>query len=98
MKLELHYHWRQYDWEDEGHMVCATHDLAEFDHSCILLKVIEIEAPDVAPPSHEQVIKHRTAKLKEEKEKLLAETQIKLNVIEDKIRQLQSIEYKKEPQ
>lgn len=93
MKREMYYHWHQYDWQDEGKISVHDCDMSEYG-DYILLKIIEVEIPDVVPPTREQVAKHKVAKLKEEKEKLRAETQIKLNVIEDKIRQLQALEYK----
>lgn len=93
MKVELYYHWQQYDWEENGRIRVYNSDMSDFGDD-ILIKIIEIEAPDVVAPTREQIVKFKVAKLKEEKEKLQAETQIKLNVIEDKIRQLQALEYK----
>jgi len=49
--------------------------------------------PDCAEPSRERVIKHITATLQEEKEKLNAETHIKIQKIEDQIRQLSALEH-----
>jgi hypothetical protein len=69
-------------------------DISEFSPDSILLKVIEVEIPDVQAPSRELVMKHKVAKLQEEKKELQAETHIKLKAIEDKINQLQSLEYK----
>jgi hypothetical protein len=69
-------------------------DISEFSPDSILLKVIEVEIPDVQTPSRELVMKHKVAKLQEEKKALQAETHIKLQQIEDKINQLQSLEYK----
>lgn len=93
MKLELYYHYHQFDWEEEGRIQIHVSDMSEYDKDSILLKVVEIDVPDVVMPSREKVAQHKVAKLKEEKEKLQAETQIKLNVIEDKIRQLSALEY-----
>jgi hypothetical protein len=94
MKLDLYYHWNQYDWEDEGKIVVYMSDISEFSPDSILLKVIEVEIPDVQAPSRELVMKHKVAKLQEEKKALQADTHIKLQQIEDKINQLQSLEYK----
>jgi hypothetical protein len=93
MKVDLYYHWQQYDWEDEGKIVVNMNDVTQY-LPCILLKVIEVEIPDVQAPSRELVMKHKVAKLQEEKKELQAETHIKLKAIEDKINQLQSLEYK----
>jgi hypothetical protein len=93
MKATLYYHFRQYDWEDEGKVEIYMSDMTDVFSDRILLKVVECEIPDVELPSRELVARHKVAKLKEEKEKLRAETQIRLNVIEDKIRQLQALEY-----
>jgi hypothetical protein len=94
MKLDLYYHWNQYDWEDEGKIVVYMSDISEFSPDSILLKVIEVEIPDVQAPSRELVMKHKVAKLQEEKTALQAETHIKLKAIEDKINQLQALEFK----
>lgn len=94
MKLQLYYSWQQHDWEDEGRIKVNTFDSSEYMNEEILLKVIEIDAPDIVEPSREKIIKHKTEKLEEDKKQLMAETQMKLNQIEDKIRQLQAIEYK----
>lgn len=94
MKINLYYMWQQYDWEETGRVTVSTVDTSDLFDYLILLKIIEIEAPDIANPTREKIIKHKTAKLEEDKKKLMAETQLKINVIEDKIRQLQAIEFK----
>ena len=93
MKQKIYYHWQQYDWEETGRIYPDT-----MDRSCssnfILLKIIEVDLPDVTEPSRELVVKHKVAKLQEEKTKLQAETHIKIKKIDEKISQLQSLENK----
>ena len=94
MKIELYYHWKQYDWQDEGQIAVDVIDRSEYDPSYLLLKIVEVEVPDCPEPSRELVIKHKTATLHAEKEKLQAETYIKIQKIEDQIRQLSALEYR----
>lgn len=95
MKIELYYHWRQYDWQEEGCIEVQAFDNTEYSSDDrILLKIVEVEVPDCPAPSRELIIKHKTAVLQEEKDKLQAETHIKIQQIEDKIRQLSALENK----
>lgn len=93
MKIELYYHWKQYDWQDEGCFDISTCDMSEYGPERVLLKIVEVEIPDASEPSRDLIVKHRLATLQKEKQELQAETQIKLNNIEDKIRQLSAITY-----
>ena len=94
MEIELYYIWQQYDWEEKGKIIVNTYDTSGYCKEDILLKVVKISVPDIPEPPRVEVVKHKTAKLNEEKQQLLAETQVKVNTIEDKIRQLQAIEFK----
>ena len=47
MKVELYYHWRQYDWEEEGQFAVDTCDRSEYSADHILLKVVEVETSEV---------------------------------------------------
>ena len=93
MKVKLYYHWEQYDWQDEGCVTVSTYDMSEHSQPHTLLHVADVEIPDIDAPTLENVVKSKTAKLEDEKSKLMADTHIKLAAIDDKIRQLQSLEY-----
>jgi hypothetical protein len=97
MKINLHYHWQQYDWEENGRILVTSYDATKVDDSCVLIKVVEVEVPDCDIPARDVVNMRRTAVLQAEKEKLQAETHIKIQAIQaidDKIRQLSALEYK----
>ena len=91
MKKEIYYHWEQYGWEDKGRVVAAMFDMTEYSPEMILLKIIEVDLPDVTEPTRELVINHKVAKLQQEKTKLQAETPVELQKIEEMISQLQSL-------
>lgn len=94
MEIELYYIWQQYDWEENGKIIVNTYNTSGYCKEDILLRVIKISVPNIPEPPRLEVVKHKTAKLNEEKQKLMAETQVKLDAIDDKVRQLQAIEFK----
>lgn len=93
MKVELYYHWCQYDWEDDGRFIIDTCDRSEYSADYILLKIVEVEIPDCTAPSRDRVVSHKVSILQKARSELQAELEVKLTKIDNQIRQLSAITY-----
>lgn len=97
MKIDLFYCWTQQSWKKEGEIEVMTYDGSKYNEDHTLIKVITgFEVPDAEAPTKGEIVASVTAKLQQQKKALLVETQEKIDVIEDKIRQLACIEYQEE--
>ena len=98
MKITLNVFWKQYDWEEKGEVfviscdpeVCKVYE----NEDRIFIRSIEVDLPDISAPSRDQIVRAKVAALQSERQSIMAESQQKLNKIDDKIKQLSCIEYK----
>jgi hypothetical protein len=97
MKATLHFFWQQYDWEDVGGLfaVSGNDKIPEVyeNKDRIFLRTVEIDVPNIEEPTRDQIARAKVAALKTERQAIMAESQMKLNAIDDKIKQLSCIEY-----
>ena len=79
------------DWEKTGEFVIGFTDMscAGPDYTLVQEQDFEIDVPDNFDPTPQQI-----AALKEKKEELRAEMQLKLNNIDEQIQKLLSLEHK----
>ncbi|HEY6019527.1 MAG TPA: hypothetical protein VIY48_06390 [Candidatus Paceibacterota bacterium] len=92
MKIKLFYHWQQYDWQEEGQLYISTVDISEHDKYSTLLKVEEVDIPGFVKPSKETLRSGIVKRLEQEKKELLADTHLRVSMIDEKINQLTCIE------
>lgn len=87
----LHYH--KYEWDENPTYMLFNCDMGSCGPEYVLIGVqeVEVEIPDDFDPRPQQI-----EALKEAKQKILAETQIKVNNIEEQIQRILAIEYKPE--
>ena len=100
MKIEFNVFWKQYDFENDGRFFIISggernREIYE-DKDCLFLKSVEVEIEDITAPSREHVAKAKVASLRADRNAIMADTQKKLNAIDDKIQQLSCLEYKGE--
>lgn len=97
MKITMHCFWQQYDWEDNGSLFVVNGDdntrkvYERVDRTFI--SSVEVDMPDIDAPSRDQIASAKVAALKTERQAIMAESQMKLNEIDDKIKQLSCITY-----
>lgn len=91
MKVHAFLHYRSGNCIREPGFVVYPFDMSSTD--IILVGEVDVEAPDFAAPSQEFITGRLVDSLKKEKEKVLAETHIKVKRIDDHIQQLLSITY-----
>lgn len=99
MKITLQVFWEQYDWQDKGRFIIAAgnESLRKIYGDLLYIREIEVDIPGIEEPSREQIAGSKVAALKIERierQEVMAESQMKLNSIDDKIKQLSCIEYK----
>jgi len=98
MKITLNVFWQQYDWHDKGVLFVvsgegeATVSVYE-DKDRMFLRTVEVDIPEMEEPTRDQVARAKVAALQSERKEIMAESQMKLNAIDDKIKQLSCIEY-----
>lgn len=89
-------HWQKWTYDEEATFALHAHDMSEMsdsNHQYAPIKEVsfEVEIPDDFDPRPGIV-----EGMREQKQKLLAEAQMKANQIDEQIQQLLSIEYKPE--
>lgn len=101
MKITLYYYWDTASYLDDDRRVDVTvyeRDLTSVAWSALVfMKAEEVEIPDCQAPSEERRRNEIIGNLNDMKEKLQAETFMKIKQIDEKIQNLLSIE-NKEPQ
>jgi hypothetical protein len=95
MKQIFYVFWQQYSWEAEGIFI-FWHAKITDSEDCFFIREIELDIPEIELPSREQVARLKVTALESERQAILAETHRKVQVIDDKIRQLSAIEFKGE--
>lgn len=98
MKITLNVFWQQYDWQDEGVLFAVSgkpeSTVSVYENGDrIFLRTVEVDAPDIKEPTRDQVASAKVAGLKSVRQAIMAESQMKLNAIDDKIKQLSCITY-----
>ena len=86
-------HWRKWEWENEPVYIINPSDLSRVDPCYVPVREIEIEVeiPDDFDPRPQQI-----EALRKEKQRILAEAEVKATNIEEQIQRLLCIEYKPE--
>jgi len=90
VKDTVYMHWEKYNWQDEGKFRLLSWK-SDTSPEILFIKELEVEfdAPDSYDPVPEQI-----AVLKSAKQKIMAETQVKVNNIDEQIQSLLAIEDK----
>ena len=95
MKIKLFYFYDGASYiRDENRIEASSIDWrGDYQGDKVFIKELEIDIPDCEAPTKEDLASGMIANLKEEKNKILAETHKKISEIEDKIMQLSAITY-----
>jgi hypothetical protein len=89
VKTTVHIHYSKHEWEDEGQFLVYACKLDDTDYRAhICEQEIEIEVPDDFDPRAQQI-----AALEDEKKRVMAEYQMSVKRIQDRINKLQAIEH-----
>jgi len=89
VKITVHIHHQKYEWEDKGEYLVYSHKFDDTDYRAhICEQEIEIEVPDDFDPRAQQI-----AALEDEKKRVMAEYQMSVKRIQDRINKLQAIEH-----
>jgi hypothetical protein len=89
IKLTAHIHYSKYHWEDEGHYQLWFAKLEDDGHRTYIgEQEVEVEVPDNYDPRAQQV-----AALEKQKQKVMADYQKTVNEINERISNLQALEY-----
>jgi len=89
IKTTVHIHHQKYEWEDEGQYLVYSCKLDDTDYRAhVCEQEIEIEVPDDFDPRAQQI-----AALEDEKKRVMAEYQMSVKRIQDRINKLQAIEH-----
>jgi len=85
VKTKIFIHYRKYSWDEKGEYAIFSYRLNDGDTlTFICEQEIEIEVPD----NYEQI-----AALEKQKQKVMAEFQVTVDAINEKISKLQAITY-----
>ena len=95
MKATFYVFFAQYDWEEVGKLIFWHVKVPETSDR-VFIREIELDIPDVGLPTRDQMARIKVTALESERQAILAETHRKVQVIDDKIRQLSAIEFKGE--
>jgi len=95
MKKTFYVFFNQYDWEPEGRIE-IWHCKVPEDNNRIFIQEIELDVPEIAIPTRDQMARYKTTVLEKERQSILAETHQKVAIIDEKIRELSAITYQEE--
>jgi len=89
VKVTAHIHYRKYAWAQEGEFQIIYARLSEDEH-CIYIgqQEVEIEVPDNFDPRPAQI-----QALIDKRQSLMSETEARVQIINDRISNLQALEY-----
>jgi len=89
IKVIAHIHYRKYHWEDKGEYQIIYAKLAD-DETCTYIgqQEVEIEVPDNFDPRSAQI-----QALIDKRQSLMSETETRVQIINDRISNLQALEY-----
>ncbi len=94
-KVTFYVYWRQYSWESEGRLAFWDTKMRDTEDS-FFIKEVELMVPEIELPSRDQIARIKVTALESERQAILAETHRKVQVFEEKIRQLSAITYQGE--
>lgn len=98
MNIKLYVYWQAAEWMEGGGRFNVWE--SELDpkvwNDRIFVGAVDVEIPDFEVPSKEIIAGQLTESLQAQKREILAETQVKINMIDDKIRQLAALTYEVE--
>jgi len=95
MKKTFYVFFSQYDWEPEGEIQFLHCKLPE-DNNRIFIREIELDVPEIAMQTIDQIARCKVTALEKERQTILAETHQRVSIIDEKIRQLSAITYQEE--
>jgi hypothetical protein len=89
IKVTAHIHYRKYSWEEKGEFQIIYARLND-DENCTYIgqQEVEIEVPDDFDPRPAQI-----QALVQKRQSLMAETKTRVQIINDRISNLQALEY-----
>lgn len=89
VKINAYIHFAKYSWENEGEFQLFSVKLDDTDHRTFVgEREIEIEVPDNYDPRAQQI-----AALEKQKQKVMADFQQSVTEINERISNLQALEY-----
>jgi hypothetical protein len=89
IKITVHIHHQKYEWENEGQYLVYSCKLDDTHYRAYVCEQkIEIEVPNDFDPRAQQI-----AALEDEKKRVMAEYQMSVKRIQDRINKLQAIEH-----
>jgi hypothetical protein len=89
VKINAYIHFAKYSWENEGEFQLFSVKLDDTDHRTFVgERAIEIEVPDNYDPRVQQI-----AALEKQKQKVMADFQQSVTEINERISNLQALEY-----
>ncbi len=93
MKIKLYYYWYHPSWETEGTLDIWTRNVTDAFDDRVFIKTEEVDIPDCGKPDQRFISTALTTRLQAEKAAILAETHKKVSAIDERISQLQALEY-----
>ena len=89
IKTTIHVHFVKYEWETEGRFEAMSYKIRDdTNYAYVGLQEIEIDVPENFDPRPAQI-----AVLEAEKQKVMAEFQKSITIINERISKLQALEY-----
>jgi hypothetical protein len=95
MKIKLYYYFNPSPIHDEEFVEVSMHERSkQYWPNLVFLERKEVEVPDVDVPSMQELTEKIIDNLKEQKKEIMADTHLKIKVIDEKINELLCIENK----
>lgn len=89
IQINAYLYWRQNDWEDQGKLIVSHYGpkIME-DGDNIFLRKITVEVVDFPLPTRQEIAEKKAEALRIARQELLAETELKVQEINEKINNL----------
>ena len=88
-KANVHVYYEKYSWEEKGKFVTFSFKMDDDEHRTYIgQQKVEIDVPEDYDPRAQQV-----AALEKQRQKVMADYQQTVNIINEKISKLQALEY-----
>jgi hypothetical protein len=89
LNVKLCVYWQQFLWQgkSEGHLVYTTDDFPDTDYRTKIAEVY-CDVPEIIPPTEFEIKNNMVKQMRSRQERLKAETQRDVEIIESQIKQL----------
>jgi hypothetical protein len=88
IKSTVHLHLTKYSWQTESYFEVFSYKISNENHSYINSQEVEIEVPENYDPRPAQI-----AALEAQKQKVMADQEKAITIINERISKLQALEY-----